>query len=441
MPAWLTMLPKALQTRLHGRANLLAVLQNSGWLLFDKILRMGLGLLVGAWLARYLGPAEFGELAYVLAFIAFFQVVTSLGLDGIVVREIAQHKERANAILGTTFILRLGTGVACWLIAVGCMAWLNGLNDRSVVLTALAAGSLVFQAADTVDLWFQSQSQSRRTVLAKLAAFLLSSAVKFALILTGAPLTAFAAVLILDGLTAAIGLAIAYKRFPCAKRWTHALSTARHLLAESWPFIVSGISIMVYMRIDQIMIKEMLGVRELGIYAAVLPLAALWQVIPVTLNASLAPFVARKKAESEVAYWQALQKIFKAYALLGWLVCIPTALLAHIAVTTLYGADYQDGAIVLSIYVFTNLFINMGVAQGLWLLNDRRAMVSLAKTVVGAVIAVAGNWLLIPHYGIVGVAVVAVMAQFVSAVLTNLLFSKQLFLIQTRSLLWPVFKL
>jgi O-antigen/teichoic acid export membrane protein len=441
MPLWVALLPQALKMRLQGRSDLLAILHNSGWLLFDKVLRLGLGLLVGAWVARYLGPAQFGELAYVLAFITFFQAITSLGLDGIVVRDIAQHKERANTILGTAFMLRLGAGIACWLFAVGGMAWLNGLQDRSVVLTALVAGTLVFQAADTVDLWFQSQSQSRRTVMAKLLAYILTSGVKVLLILNEAPLVGFAAILVLEGLTSAVGLAIAYKRFPCDNRWAHSVDTARQLIVESWPFLLSGISIMVYMRIDHIMIKEMLGPSELGIYAAVLPLATLWQFIPMTLSVSLAPFVTRKKAESEEAYWQALQKIFKFYALVGWIVCIPVAVLAHLAVNTLYGPAYQDGAVILSIYVFTNLFINMGVAQGLWLLNDRRAGLSLVKTIIGAVIAVLGNWLLIPYYGITGVAAVAVMAQLVSAVLTNFFFSKRLFFIQIRSLLWPFFKL
>jgi PST family polysaccharide transporter len=440
-PAWLSLLPKGLQQRLQGRHSLLAVLQNSGWLLLDKMLRLTLGLLVGAWVARYLGPAQYGELAYVLAYIAFFQAVATLGLDGIVVRDIAQNKDQANTVLGTAFALRLGVGVLCWIAAIGSMAWLNGLHDRSVVLTALAGGSLVFQAADTVDLWFQSQSQSRRTVLAKLTAYLISSGIKVALILNGAPLVAFAAVMVLDGLTAAIGLAVAYKRLPCDKRWSRAASTARQLLTESWPFILSGISIMVYMRIDQIMIKEMLGPEQLGIYAAVLPLATLWQFIPMMLNTSLAPFIARKKAEGEVAYWQALQKIFKAYALLGWLVCIPTVVLANMVVGILYGAQYQHGATVLSIYVFTNLFINMGVAQGLWLLNERRAIISLYKAIVGALVAVVGNWLLIPKFGIAGVAAVAILAQFVSAVLMNVLVSRRLLLMQINSLFWPIFKL
>lgn len=402
----------------------------------DKMLRLGLGLLVGAWVARYLGPAQYGELAYVLAYIAVFQAVACLGLDGIVVRDIAGNKSDANTILGTTFALRLGIGFLCWLAAIVSMAWLNGLNDRSVLLTALAGGSLVFQAADTVDLWFQSQSKSRRTVLAKLAAYLISSLLKVGLILVGAPLAAFAAVLVLDGLSAAIGLAVAYKGFPCNKRWTLAYVTARRLLAESWPFILSGISIMVYMRIDQIMIKEMLGARELGIYAAVLPIATLWQFVPMTLNASLAPFVARKKAESETAYWEVLQRIFKVYALLGWCVCIPILVFADVAVKVLYGPQYQQGAVVLSIYVFTNLFINMGVAQGLWILNDRRSIVGVFNTIIGAAICIAGNLILIPKFGIIGSALASVLAMASSAVLVNLLFSRRILVMQLKSLVF-----
>lgn len=437
---WVTLLPQSWQQRLKGRHNLLTVIENSGWLLFDKLLRFSLGLFVGAWVARYLAPTQYGELAYVLAFIALFQGVATLGLDGIVVRDIAQNSDNASTILGTAFVLRLAVGVICWIVSIGSMAWLNGVNDRSVVLTALTGGGLIFQAVDTIDLWFQSQSQSRRTVLAKLTAYLLSSGVKVALILNNAPLIIFAAVVVLDGLVAAIGLVIAYRRFPCKNAWNGTYITAQKLLFESWPFILSGVSIMAYMRIDQIMIKEMLGAQQLGVYAAVLPLATAWQVIPMTLYASLAPFVARKKAEGEAAYWQALQKIFKTYALLGWLVCIPTAIFADLAVDILYGTHYKEGGAVLMIYVFTNLFINMGVAQGLWLLNERKAVISLVKAMVGAGVAIVGNWLLIPSFGITGVAVVAVVAQFTSAVLMNFLLSRRLFLMQLHSLVWPILK-
>jgi O-antigen/teichoic acid export membrane protein len=440
-PVWLSYLPKILQKNLDGRYNLLVILSNSGWLFLDKLLRLGLSVVVGVWVARYLGPSQFGELAYILAYIVFFQAIANLGLDGITVRDISKNKTEANNLLGTVFFLRLAVGGFCWVSAIIIMGVLNGWYHRSVLLTALVGSSLIFQSSDTIDLWFQSQSQSRRTVIAKISAYLFSAGVKIYLILIGAPLAAFAAVFVLEGSLAALGMTFAYKKYPCAKNWTLSATIASKLLCESWPFILSGISIMVYMRIDQIMIKQMLGVEHLGIYAAVLPLATLWQIIPVSLNASLAPFVARKKADSEGEYWLVLQKIFKAYALIGWLVCIPTIALSHWVVPLLYGTDYQDGALVLSIYVLTNLFVNMGMAQALWMLNERKPFVSLVNAMTGAVVCVLGNYLLIPQFGILGVATVAVFAQISSTMLTNLIFSRRIFLIQVQSLAWPFFRI
>jgi PST family polysaccharide transporter len=59
--------------------------------MLDRMMRLALGLLIGAWVARYLGPAQYGELVYVLAYIAIFQAIANLGLDDIVVRKIGNN--------------------------------------------------------------------------------------------------------------------------------------------------------------------------------------------------------------------------------------------------------------------------------------------------------------------------------------------------------------
>ncbi|BEI42145.1 hypothetical protein PHIN10_02940 [Polynucleobacter sp. HIN10] len=277
-------------------------------------------------------------------------------------------------------------------------------------------------------------------MIAKFLAYLVSNGVKVVLILIKAPIEAFAVVIVLEGIIAAIGLSVAYKKFPCEKKWEEVRSLGFKLIQESWPFIIGGISIMVYMRVDQIMIKEMLGARQLGIYAAVLPLATLWQVFPVILNLSLAPYVARKKAESEAAYWGALEGIFKLYSFIGWLACIVTLLFGGSVIQLLYGVDYQEGVIVLAIYVFTNLFINMGMAQVLWMLNEQKSLISLLNTLVGAIVCIAGNYFVIPLFGISGVAFVAVLSTLSSAVLTNLMFSRRIFFVQINSLITPRLK-
>jgi O-antigen/teichoic acid export membrane protein len=411
------------------------IAHNMGWLFFDKLARMMLGLLVGVWVARYLGPAQYGELAYVLAYIAAFQAVALLGMDGIIVRDIARNELDAGQILGTAFALRLIAGILCWLTAVGSIAWINGWQDRSVLITAFAGASLIFQAADTIDLWFQSQSQSRRTVVAKLVAYLFSNGLKVALILSKAPLIAFAAVMAFDVFTAAIALGVAYRYYPCNSKWKTISQQGVQILKESWPFMLSGLSIVMYMRIDQIMIKQMLGGEELGIYSAVLPLATLWQFIPMTLVASLAPFLAKQKTKSEEDYQRSLQNIFRLFSLLGWIICIPMVLLSGFIVKLLFGSAYASGSIVLIVYIFTNLFINVGVAQSLWLINENKPKLSLYKTLIGVLTCIVGNVILIPKMGIVGVAIVAVFAQFFSAMLSNLVFAPDIFRMQLRGLL------
>lgn len=137
-----------------------AIVANAGWLIFDRLVRVLLGLTVGAWIARYLGPTRFGELSYVIAFIALFQAIANLGVDAIVVRDIARAEERAPLILGTALWMRLGAGLLCWVVASIIMALIHSGDHEIIWMTMIVGGSLVFQASDTVDLWFQSQTRS-----------------------------------------------------------------------------------------------------------------------------------------------------------------------------------------------------------------------------------------------------------------------------------------
>lgn len=421
-----------MRRRIEGRPGFAAVLRNSAWLLFDKLIRMAVGLAVGALIARYLGASQFGELAYALAYIAFFGAIANLGIDGIVVREIAKDKSAAPRILGTAFALRLALGTACWIVAITGMVLRGDAN--SAWLTALAGASLVFQAADTVDLWFQSQSQSRRSVIAKLVAYLISNGAKLALIAAAAPLAAFAAAIALDAIVAAIGLGLAYRRYPAAGRWQHLPDEGRKLLRESWPFMVSGLAIIAYMRIDQIMLKEMLGNAELGIYAAALPLSQVWHFIPMTLYLSLAPFVARLRSENHAQYLNTLIWIFRIFLFMGLGVSIVTALLSATLIHLMYGQEFGNAADVLSVHVFTNVFIYLGVAHSLWVVNERQPTVRLYGTVTAAFFTIFANLFLIPNYGVLGVAWVSIFAQFIAAVAINFFCARESFYLQIEAL-------
>ena len=429
-PSWFKFIPASIRGLLEGRSGLIAAIHNSGWIFFDKILRALLGVLVGAWVARYLGPSQFGELAYCIAFIAIFQSIANLGLDGIVVREVANDPLRANIVLGTTFQLRLFTGLISWALALLVYGLTNSFEDQDIWIIALVGTGMIFQVADTVDLWFQGNSQSKRTVLAKTSAYLISNTIRVALILLEAPLIAFALVIVLEGALTALALHHSYKRFPSNGVWQKHIPEAKKLLHESWPYLISGLSIMLYMRIDQIMIKSMLGEHELGIFAAIIPISNLWNMIPAALCVSLAPLMARKKLLGSEVLNDSLVKMFRIFWLISFMVVVCTLTLSRLVIEVMYGQAYTESVSVLNIYVFTCIPIAMGLGQGLWLLNERKSYLSPLQTITGALVSIVANLILIPLWGVEGAAIAAVLSQVSSCFLVNSIFARNLFVMQ-----------
>ncbi|WP_071467067.1 flippase [Polynucleobacter asymbioticus] len=429
-PDWFRYIPHFLSKRLMGRTQLHKAIHNTGWIFFDKILRAVLGLLVGAWVARYLGPGQFGELAYYIAFIALFQGITNLGLDGIAVREISHHQLHPHVILGTIYRLRVYAGMGCWLLAILSYGVIEGVNGPGIYIIGLVGATLVFQASDTVDLWFQGQSQSKRTVVAKAIAYLLINSIKVILILMQAPMIAFVLVIAAESLLNALALFIAYKSFPSSDSWAPSKEVARRLLQESWPYLLSTLAVIIYMRIDQIMIRNMLDDRSLGIFSAMQPIAGAWNIIPVAIVTSIAPFMTKKHLEGGPAFNNSLLYMFRALWVISLCAIGFTILISPYLIPAIFGIRYLDSIHILNIYVWTCLPIALGVGQGIWLLNERKPKLSMIQTACGALASVLTNLALIPSFGLVGAAYAAILSQVISTTLINLLISRKLFFLQ-----------
>ena len=406
------------------------ILSNSFWLLLEKLNRAVLGLLVGAWLARYLGPSEYGELAYALAYISFFQAIVNLGTDGIIVRDLVKHPNSRHEILGTTFRLRLVTGIFFWIISILVIQILKGWSYSSIWFYAVFGSIVFFQAFDTLDLWFQSQNQSKKTAWSKLLAHSVSNLAKVVLIILNARLELFAIAFAMDGLLTSIGLYLNYRHNKTERAWVFNSERAKVILKESWPYIVSGLSIMIYMRIGQFMIEYYQGWRELGIFAVAQPISQLWYVIPMTLMTSLAPYISAQKAKGEKEYLNSLIIVFRSFAALGLTISLGIFALSEHIVDIFYGPVYSLSAQVLGIHIFTNLFVFQTLALNLWIINEAKGLYQTYQTVLGAITALVANYLLIPHYGILGAAWASVLSYAVSGVFSNLIFEPKIFLMQ-----------
>ncbi|MDN3510998.1 MAG: flippase [Candidatus Jettenia sp. CY-1] len=409
-------LPSFVRVRLEGRVNLQNILANTGWLFIDKILRMGVGLFVGVWIARYLGPEQFGLFNYAVAFVMLFSAIATLGLDGIVVRDIVREPSKKNEILGTTFVLRLIGGSIAFLLSVVVISLIRSQDAFIKWLIGIIAAGMIFQAFDTIDFWFQSQVKSKYTVYAKNTAFLLIAFVKVVLISVKASLLAFAWAGLAEVIIGSVALVVIYRiNKQYIKAWRSSIFLARRLLKDSWPLILSSIMIMIYMRIDQIMLGNMVGDKEVGLYSAAVRLAEVWYFIPVSIVSSIFPNIVEAKQISESFFYEKLQKLYNVMVFLAYIVAIPTTFLSNLAIKLLYGEAYGKAGALLSVLVWASLFVNLGVARSSFLTTMNWTKAHFLTVFLGCLINVILNYFLIPVYEGMGAAISTCIAYWFAA--------------------------
>ena len=287
---------------------------NTFWLMGHRVLRMVVALFVGVYVARYLGPERFGLLSYAGSFVGLFTALATLGLDGIMVRELVKTPERRDELLGTAFWLKAGGAVLMWVGIAAAIPFTHNDTQTNILIAIIAFG-VIFQAFNVIDFNYQAEVKSKYVVYVHLVQLVVSSITKLVLIWVSAPLVWFACIFLFDAMVHSIGLTVMYLK-NTGNMWKWRWETAKELLRGSWPLILSGMVISIYMKIDQVMIKEMLGAQQVGHYAAAVKLSEAWYFIPIAITSSVFPAIINAKKQSEALYYQRLQKL---YNLMVWL--------------------------------------------------------------------------------------------------------------------------
>lgn len=404
-------LPNFIRSRIEKNPQLQDIFGNTGWMAGDSIIRKAVGLLIGVLLARYLGPQLYGELSYAIAFVLIISPIATLAMDSLSIRRIVQDFSSTNEVLGTSFKLMLGGGIFAFIIAMAGI-FLVRPEDRLThwLVGILAAGNIV-QAFIAIEYWFGSQMQWKFPVYAKNSAFLLISIVKIGLIILQAPLVAFAWASLAETALGSVGLLIVYKfRGYTWKNWRFNRTIARSMLQDGWPLILSAFLTMVYQRIDQVMLGNMVGSIELGHYSVAVQLSEVWYFIPLAFCGAVFPAIVKAEAFSEELLYARLQKLYNLMAFITYIVAIPIAFFADEIVKILFSAAYKDTAPLLTILVWTGLFSNLIVARNLFMVAKNWTRINLAFVALGCVMNIILNVFLIPVYGAMG----AVAATFIS---------------------------
>jgi O-antigen/teichoic acid export membrane protein len=386
---------------------------------------MGVGLLVGVWVARYLGPEQFGLLSFAMAFVGLFGAIATLGLRGIAVRDIVRNPSVSQETLGTSFVLQLAGGLVAFLLLMGVIGYLRPDDTFAKTIVAILGFTLVFKASEAVKYWFESQVQSKFTVWTETSVFLTIAVIKVGMILDQAPLIAFIWAAFAEALIVAAALLgiYAWKGGKLAN-WRYNLSRAKELVSQSWPLILSGIAIMIQARIDQIMLGTMIGNHEVGQYSAAMRLIEGVAFLPMILAATLAPYITKAKATNIDLYHARLTDVYRLMFISFLAIAIPIFLLGDKLVIILFGAEYERAGLLLTLFAIRLFFANFGVGKSIFITNESLFKYALLCAIIGSVVNVILNYILIPTFQAEG-AIVATIASFTTTVfLLDLFFTR-----------------
>ena len=384
------------------------IVKNTAWLLSENILRIGLGIFIGSWIARYLGPEQFGMLSFAVAFAALFSAFATFGLDPVIVRNIAVNPLDKNKILGTTFLLKLFGGFFALCLTIIFIFWLKPDDQLSHWLVGITAAAMVFQAFDVISLYYQAQIQSRYSVWARGFALIVISFVRIFLIMRRAPLITFVWASLIEIVIGSIVIFIMYQwQRLSLKLWLFRIDILKNLIKDGWPLFIVAIFTFILTRIDQIMIGQMLGNKEVGIYAATVRVSEMFYFFPLAIKSSIFPYIIKSKQMDGESYLWKIQKYYDRVVLSGVSIVIFNIILSRAIINFLYGQQYLGAAAILSIHIWCALFVCLGSASDIWLMTENLQRYILYRAIFAGTSNILLNLALIPLYGVKGAALAA----------------------------------
>ena len=386
---------------------------NTGWMFLGQIFSLIVSFFIGVWIARYLGPENYGILNYAVAFVGLFGFIASLGIDSILNRELIKTPEKRDVLLGTAFKLKVVGGIAALALAV-----ISILMSQTTLLiqflVIIFSFNFILQAINVISIYFQSKVESKNNVKVSIISTLISSVLKVGVILLDKGVIWIMLVYILDFVWQWINFVYVYKRQGLKIRdWKFDNDLAKKILKNSWPLILAQAAGYIYLKVDQVIIGLMLGNYEVGLYAVAVKVTEIWYFIPSIICSSLFPAIINAKLTDVKVYKKRLSNLYVLMFILSLIIAITITFLAKPIMTILFGNSYLESVAILKIYIWSSVGLFLTVAVNQYLISENSVKTIFWFNFLSMIINIGLNIWLIPLIGLLGAAWATLISYFV----------------------------
>ena len=398
--------------------------KNTFWILGGQIFRLIISFIISSLTARYLGPSNNGIINYVTSYISFFTSIVGLGLNGVIIHELVNHRDEEGKILGTAIILRCVVGIISFFGFIALVYIIDGKDQIIMQVAFLQALQLPFLCLDTIMYWYQSNMQSKYSVVIQLVAYTVMAFYKVYLLIVGKEVVWFAFAVSFDIIILGFLYLVMYHRHK-KQKFCFTRGIAKRLFMNGLPFVLANIMVVIYGQMDKIMIKQLMdSTKEVGIYSATINICGLIGFIPVALLDSARPLIAEAKNESEEKYKLRFRQLVAGIMWLCIIYSLFVMIFSKLIINLIYGKAYMGANVCLKIAVWYTTFSYLGSAKSFWLICENKKKYVFIFSVIGAICNVSMNLMFIPIWGINGAAVATLITQILVNFIIPIMFKE-----------------
>ncbi|MFA5934664.1 MAG: flippase [Candidatus Paceibacterota bacterium] len=385
--------------------------RNTGWLFISRIVSMIITFLTTMFIARTLGPGNFGQLNYSLSFVGVISTLTTLGVDTVLYRDLIKNPTRKNEYMGSAFLIKLIGGILTTVLVI-----LSGLflaeNDVSKIIILILSGTFLFNAFQIIIYEFQAQVKSKYISIIGIFITLILNTLKVLVLVNDRGVIYLAAILLLESILYTSLYLYIYKEKLNGNifEWKFNKKIAIVLLKDSWPIIMAGAFGLIYGRIDQVLIKHLMNIVDVGIYSSAVAITEVWYFLPNIITSSLFPAIVNAKITSEELYHSRMRKIVLLLLSISLSTAIITTIFAPFLINIIYGSAFMGASSILRIYVWSNVGMFLGILSTIYLIAENKEKTLAFITFIPMITNVTLNLLWIPKFGLAGSAYATLMS-------------------------------
>ena len=392
------------------------VFQNAKWIIGCKIVQSILQLVIGMLTARYLGPSNYGLIGYASSVVAFTVPIMQLGLRSTLVQEFLDNPKKEGQIIGTSLVMNIVSAVACMISVSIFVLIVNAGETETFIVCLFYSFTLIFQAIEMIQYWFQYKLLSKYPSVAMLCAYFIVSLYKIYLFATAKSVYWFVLSYSLEYAIIGIALIVIYKKSQ-KQKFSFSFELAKKMFSRSKYYIVSTMMVTIFAHIDHIMIKLMVSETENGFYSAAVTCAGMANFVYAAIIDSARPVILGSKKDSVKKFENNVSKLYSVIIYMGLLESIFFTVFSELIVFVLYGQDYSSTAPMLRIVIWYVAFSYMGTVRNIWILAQEKQKWLWIINLSGALMNIALNAVMIPIWGGCGAALASVLTQFFANVI------------------------